>query len=819
MGACGRLREFITKHKYVLVLLILSCVFYFKLIINPSYILSPFGDGVTQSMLQENTIFAGLNNFGQLPLWNNFYFSGIPLIGNSMLPLFYLLNLLILIFPVNVFLGYSFLIHTFFAGLFTYLFAKEIGLNKFSSFVSAITFMFSSFVIGKVYPGHWTLLMVISLMPLVFYLLELLLRKKELLFSLLFGLGWALQLIAGNIQGFYFSSLALFAYFLFRMFFLYREGEKTRSLVRTSLLVGIGFMVCLLLSSVYLLPAYELSTYSLRSEGMGYEFATTNSLPFRNIITIFIPNFFGSIVDNTYWGAWPNPWAFYNNIGVLPLILGLVAVLFKRDKWVVLFTGIGLVSFLFSFGKYLPVYNLFYYLVPGIDLFRNPAEQLFIYGFFIAILAGIGSMALTEKKIRVNRRKLQGVSIAFLVIALLGLVCTSAAFIAKDKILPLGERMALARYTALHPDGTDFKQSYLPKITAGFNHIIKGSLWFSILIGAGALLLLGWSNKKISSKSLKPLLVIVILVDLLSFGLPTVDVQNPQNLYEETEVVQFLGKDDSLFRILDFAGFVPQHTAPVFGIEKVLGYDPTIIKYYAEFTNVLADLHGLQPTNLPIEFISINDISQPQILDLLNVKYLISDEEYNGSNFKLVFEQQDYILERDINIFKEFSNVTIPVYIYENEDVLPRAYIIRKTKVMENSEILRELINKEYDPREYIITEKDINRSAKSRFKEATISFYSPNKIVVQVNLSHPGFLVLSEVWYPGWRAYDNGKEIEVLRTNYVLRSVYLERGDHTIEFVYDPLTFKIGKYVSLITFIIVIGYFMTIFLINKINR
>ena len=77
------------------------------------------------------------------------------------------------------------------------------------------------------------------------------------------------------------------------------------------------------------------------------------------------------------------------------------------------------------------------------------------------------------------------------------------------------------------------------------------------------------------------------------------------------------------------------------------------------------------------------------------------------------------------------------------------------------------------------------------------MTFYSPNKIVVQASLSSPGLLVLSELWYPGWRAYDNGQEVKIHRANYLMRSVHLEAGRHTVEFAYDPLSFKVGRWVS----------------------
>jgi len=101
-------------------------------------------------------------------------------------------------------------------------------------------------------------------------------------------------------------------------------------------------------------------------------------------------------------------------------------------------------------------------------------------------------------------------------------------------------------------------------------------------------------------------------------------------------------------------------------------------------------------------------------------------------------------------------------------------------------------------------------------YKEAKIEFYSPNTIKIKINVSDAGFLVLSETWYPGWKAYDNGKEIEILRANYILRSVYISKGVHEIFFIYKPISFKIGLWVSALTFILIIVYFLYYFTRNR---
>jgi uncharacterized membrane protein YfhO len=96
--------------------------------------------------------------------------------------------------------------------------------------------------------------------------------------------------------------------------------------------------------------------------------------------------------------------------------------------------------------------------------------------------------------------------------------------------------------------------------------------------------------------------------------------------------------------------------------------------------------------------------------------------------------------------------------------------------------------------------------------KEAKISYYSPNKIIVNVSIENSGYLLLSESYYPGWKAFDNGKKTDIIKANYIQRAVYLEKGQHIVEFKYDPLSYKIGKIITLIALIGIFIYFIFYF-------
>jgi uncharacterized membrane protein YfhO len=83
---------------------------------------------------------------------------------------------------------------------------------------------------------------------------------------------------------------------------------------------------------------------------------------------------------------------------------------------------------------------------------------------------------------------------------------------------------------------------------------------------------------------------------------------------------------------------------------------------------------------------------------------------------------------------------------------------------------------------------------------------YTANEFVIQAKMASPGFLVVSEVTYPGWRAYVDGKESHIYTANYLFRAVYLPEGTHEVRFAYVPIGFWIGVAISLPTLMGIVG-------------
>ncbi|HLC73089.1 MAG TPA: YfhO family protein, partial [Candidatus Nanoarchaeia archaeon] len=136
---------------------------------------------------------------------------------------------------------------------------------------------------------------------------------------------------------------------------------------------------------------------------------------------------------------------------------------------------------------------------------------------------------------------------------------------------------------------------------------------------------------------------------------------------------------------------------------------------------------------------------------------------------------------------------------------LPRFYFVYNYKLV-NSNVIEYMKTTEFNPKNEVILIDKVNFSngQNSSYKIEVLED-SPNRIKLSVNTGNSGFLVFSDSWYPGWRAFDDGKKTEVYRANYIQKVVFLESGGHEVEFIFKPKLFDVGKYLSLIGLILII--------------
>ena len=782
-------KKIILKYKEIFFILLITLGFFYKLIIHPIQMVYPASDIIGVYGLEKSFLINNTKTYHDIPLWYKYIFSGSPFLANPSVAMFYPLNIFYFFLPVNIAFGYIFMLDISLLGIFIYLFARVIKLDRFSSLFVAITIMFSGSIILLFYPGHLIVLDPFIWFSLILLFYELCIKSKKLIYAIFAGIIQYNILVAGHTQIAVFTILTSCLYFLLRIIFESLQERNLRLLLRKLLLLGISLVIGFSLASIQLLPIFEFSKFSARSNGISYSFASDFSLPPKQLISFILPHFFGSPLNNTYWGK-GNFWSLSGYVGVLPLVLTAVALIFIRNKYIAIFTFFTLFALIYSFGKYAPLFPLIFHHIPPFNSFRVPARFLLIYSFSIAILAGFGINFLIElikkqKEVR-NKINLTRISVALATISIISIVLT--LFIYFKGNVSLFEKYIL-RYS--------FAQ--------GINHatlyelFVNDLIFFTAIMCCVSMVFFLLIRNIISRKQFMFFLLIILLIDLFFFGTPFINTKHPKKIYEKPILIDEIKKDKGRYRVFDMHGkFLP--ILQVNDLENITGYESLYMRDYRDFIWSIG-----RHENKPFEsFFEIHNIENPMILNLLNTKYIISDKKIDSVGFIEIIKWQG-------RLGYEEKNDKHYYYVYKNIDVLPRAYLVPNAKIIKNkSDILSTLKDEEFNPKNFVLFEKNINASLQnfSTFTPIDIIKYQPNKIDIYANLEKPGFLVLSEIWYPGWKAYDNNKEVEVLKANYIFRSLYLKKGNHNITFIYDPISYKIGKTISLLSLVLIIIYF-----------
>ena len=153
-----------------------------------------------------------------------------------------------------------------------------------------------------------------------------------------------------------------------------------------------------------------------------------------------------------------------------------------------------------------------------------------------------------------------------------------------------------------------------------------------------------------------------------------------------------------------------------------------------------------------------------------------------------------------------------PSRLYENKYYLPRAFLVEQFQVIKtDQEFANAFSELTFDPRTTILLDEEPRRFLELKKTpiipklKSTVSVitYENNRIVLGVTTPAAALLFASEAYYPGWKAYVDGRPEEILRANYTFRAIPLGPGTHRVEMVMEPLSFKIGLAVTVVTMVL----------------
>jgi len=763
------------KHKEIVFLLALTLIFFWKPIINHHQLISLYnGDLVMMGLFVKAFFTTTILQYGELPLWNPNIHCGMPSLGNSNPALFYPINYLFLIVKSPFIWTLKFMLNVFLMGVFTYLFARKINLTKYSSTIAAIIYMFAGTTTVRIWPGHCQLLDAIIWFPVILYFYEDVVKTGKIKYGIYAGIAVALMFFSGHVQFVTYGLLMASIYFILRFILEYKDNKS----IKPIFIYIVSLVVLFSLISIQLLPAIELSQYVDRAGGVTFEDATTFCITPQWFITFLIPTFFGTPVDETWW-HFGLIWALCAYIGIMALVLSLIGLIYTRSIYRHVFLFMSIFALLFALGKYTPLYGILYTYLPGISFFRCPARILFVFTFSMSILAGFGVDFLTKRALPVHFKKITNI---LLVLSGISVIGTILSIVLKPYIITLGHYL-LAQNYLLHPRLYMFPMTYWKEFTYTiYSTIFDGILTFTLILLSITFVFYLKYKQKITMTNFKNIIVLIIVFDLFLFGSSFV-VMTDTDVLEPPEYINLI-KDEGYYRVLD-EWVIGQHILYPEGIEIITGYDSNYLEVYQDFL-YLAENKPLSEQEPQLWF-SVPKIENLNILRLLNTKYIVTETQINNTGLHELL----------------YTNNT---YVYEIIDTLPRVFMIpNATIILNKTDVAFTLQSPSFNIKEKIILEEHPNvpLNNSGQFKEANITYYSPNKIIVYINSSDPGFLVLSQVWYPGWNAYDNGVKTTLFKTNYALKSIYLLEGEHEVTFLYEPQSYKVGKYISIISLLI----------------
>jgi hypothetical protein len=261
--------------------------------------------------------------------------------------------------------------------------------------------------------------------------------------------------------------------------------------------------------------------------------------------------------------------------------------------------------------------------------------------------------------------------------------------------------------------------------------------------------------------------ILITLFDLFRFGWKFEPFTKKEYLFPNTPALEFLQKQKGIFRVAATDSQIfPPNFSVMYGLQTADGYDPLYVRRYGEFAAAYA-------RNKP-------DISSPfgfnRIITLQDVKSRLAD--FLGIRFVLSLSDPD-----DAKLNKVFSDGK--TQIYENTNAFPRAFFVSSSLAVESKD---EAISAIMDPKNSldgvaIVEDADRNFSKSWSKGTAEIRLYSENKVVIDTVNGGDGFMVLTDTYYPLWRAKIDGKPVKIYLTDYAFRGIVVPKGKHTVEF------------------------------------
>ena len=665
------------------------------------------------------------------------------------------------------------------AGFGIFFIMKLLGASTISSVISGLMTSLTPYHFGLINAGHLTKIFAIAYAPWVLAAVVYFMKNKSLKSICFLSLATAVQLWSNHPQIVYYTWMVIGFYFFWTVGSAFKNNIFSSSLFSMQLSgVLCSIFVALLMVSDPYMDIYTFQKHSNRgaksvldnteqtSTGTNWKYATQWSFHPRETISFLYPYFYGlqnfssrDLKSAAYWGFMPFTQSTHY-LGLVAIIFSILGALLRRPDKVDGFLWVTTLLILITgFGSFFPLlFKPFFEIFPFFSKFRIPSMIYAFLAITVPILAGRGFDSLIKAKDDSHTFK-------FVIYISGGIALLSFLF------LLFGD--SFIDFTT-SKDGR-YNSAIINEIKNLRIDLFHKGLILSIFVSLSIIgAVWGFLKNNFNKMIFGYLILGIVIIDLGIINnefLNTKPAKNMDQAFIKTPEINYLLADEELFRIYP-ADEMNSNKYSYWDIESIGGYRPIKLRNYQD----LIDARGF---------------SRPQILNMLNVKYLLTRKKINNPNFVKLNKLDG---------------------VYENTKVLPKAWIVGETKsVKSQKESLMETLLMGFNPsKSAVILNYEDELLIDTDEGSVSIISREENKIELMCQSSGNGLLVLSEIYYkPGWTATVNGNETTIYQTNHVLRSVKIPSGDSEVIFEYDESNWKNMRMLSrfsLMTLLIILA-------------
>lgn len=695
---------------------------------------------------------------GDIPAWNPYQLSGTPFAGDPQSGWMYLpAMLLFTLLPLSLAAKAYLFLHLALAGIGAYALARVLRIGVSAALLAGISYGFCSLLYERnVSYFGWSAVM--AWLPFSILFVELAIRSTSRLTRVVWwaGAGFSLSQILGGWlgQGSYYGLLALGGYVAYRTL-LDPPDSASGIRARMGMLALHG-------------PAVLLSAFALAAAGAlpRLEYNAVSNLADGYVGARYEAVIGGwSIRD---WGLLLDRSSRYYAGGVTLGLALLSPFVARRQHCTPYFVGFTLGVLVLTGQGPTPLHSLLYLLLPRFSRLHphHPGVITLVLYLGLALLA-----AATWNHISNRARK----------VAVFGL-------------------LPVALVLTLQARGVHVESLALRLVALG-----------GVLFVAAVLL----PRRR---HVVTALLLLVVFTDLVSVGTALVEKRheyekvNLNSLYAPTQAAAFLQEkgEQEQFRYLSFAeersgrqifhqatyarplakAIISAGRSVSASLEDIQGFGPVRIARYERFFTALN--HAF--LGYRFSYVTPRGVQSP-LLDLLNVRYVVVPTSKAHRWSRTQWLEGTY---RTV-----YAGST--TQIFERPGALPRAWIVHSARQAQPQETLKLLSSGRVDPRRTVLLEQQpppLAPVADASADRVMLTRYEAERIALRTSTSAAGMLVMSEVYYPAWKAYVDGRPVPVYAANAVLRAVPVPAGDHTVELRYESFALRAGVALSLLAYL-----------------